>query len=895
METASKVEVAIKKFRDNQKLTAGGSHEKKETAKIRMVAKETVNITTDEKNDPMAEFDQFFLFKESEKAKEVLNAEIRRNISPIVSDGLDKSNEEGIVNSTDVLLTIEVVDQVNEEAGTSKTNDDSSEEEDLHGTDDNNKRGPEYFFPTPEEISNLQSPEEGTTFPTLDATVRFVNVYAHVKGFAVIKGRNYKQRRITLVCNKNRHTTSRLVGPRQRRRSCIGRTNCQMKVSVKLVDTQWKIDSCELQHNHDMAPSPSLTKFFLSHRNMSSHDKMLSQLLQEIRVKPTKIMQVFRRMAGTSGNVNFGKRKLDNLKQGERKNKKNSDIQYTMKYIERLQLTKPGFCCKMDVDLEGSVRSLFWTDARSRMDYKLYGEIICFDTTYSTNKYNMPFAPIIGINGHGRTIVYGWALLKDQTAETFEWIFESFLEVMEQKKPTLILTDQDQAMRNAILAIFPDAWHRFCLWHILKYLKENCSAYMAEKEGMEDYIISLIMESLTTTEFETGWNEMLVTYSCADHDHLKRMWKDRKMFFHAYFRDIFCPFTRTTGRSESFNSSFKDYILQKDTIENFLKQYELFLENVLEIENDDRFQSTQKEPVLWCRQPIERHAAGVYTRGIYLKFVTELMNSTAFGVTEVVKDQVYELRKLFYYEKAKYRRNLFTVFVDCEEMIVECECRKFQKGGILCCHVLRLFTQWDVVRIPDQYIMPRWTTEFREKELVKHKQECLDKHGSNVTHQLLVYATLMNSMNDVCADISRDVDKSREFIEEVQKLHKRLMSEPNKQSSNSIMLKVPPVIRKSSSKNNKDPASEVGSVPETSTSHAGKNINIWVNADGSTSNPVEAKDRNKKKKQKIDAGSSLKDPPVGTSKSVEKGNRMKPQSEINSQKKKNPKKRNQGV
>ncbi|KAM0928042.1 hypothetical protein ACQ4PT_002234 [Festuca glaucescens] len=615
---------------------------------------------------------------------------------------------------------LQAVDQVNDEAGTSMANGDSSEDEELHGTEDKNRRGPDYFFPTPEEIANLESPEEGTTFPTLEAAIRYVNVYAHVKGFAVIKGRNYKQRRITLVCNKNRHTTNRLVGPRQRRRSCIGRTNCQMNVSVKLVDTKWKIDSCDLQHNHDMAPSPSLTKFFLSHRNMSSHDKMLSQLLQEIRVKPTKIMQVFRRMAGTSGNVNFGKRKLDNLKQGERKNKKNLDIQYTMKYIERLQLTKPGFCCKMDVDSEGSVRSLFWTDARSRLDYKLYGEIICFDTTYSTNKYNMPFAPIIGINGHGRTIVYGCALLKDQTADTFEWLFESFMEVMEGKKPTLILTDQDQAMRNAILAIFPDAWHRFCLWHILKCLKENCSAYMAEKKGMEDCI-----------------------------------------------------------------------------------------ENVLEIENDDRFRSMQKEPVLWGRQPIERHAAGVYTR--------------------------------------------------------------------------------------DQYIMPRWTTEFREKELVKHKQECLEKHGSNVAHQPLVYATLMNSMNDVCANISRDVEKSREFIEEVQKLHKRLMSEPKKQSSNSIMLKDPPVIRKSSTKNNKEASSEVGSVSETSTAHAGKNISIWVNADGSTSNPVEAKDRNKKKKQKVDAGSSLKDPPVGNSKSVEKGNRMKPQSEINSQKKKNAKKRNQGV
>jgi hypothetical protein len=58
----------------------------------------------------------------------------------------------------------------------------------------------------------------------------------------------------------------------------------------------------------------------------------------------------------------------------------------------------------MDVDATVAVRSVFWTDARSRMDYKLYGEIISFDTTYSTNKYNMPFAPIIGSNGNGKTI-----------------------------------------------------------------------------------------------------------------------------------------------------------------------------------------------------------------------------------------------------------------------------------------------------------------------------------------------------------------------------------------------------------------------------------------------------------------------------------------------------------
>jgi hypothetical protein len=82
--------------------------------------------------------------------------------------------------------------------------------------------------------------------------------------------------------------------------------------------------------------------------------------------------------------------------------------------------------------------------------------------------------------------------------------------------------------------------------------------------------------------------------------------------------------------------------MRKDSIENFLKQYELFQENVVETENVDRFQSMQQQPTFWSHQPIEWHAAKIYTRGIYLKFLTELCNATAFGVHEVVRDKLYE-------------------------------------------------------------------------------------------------------------------------------------------------------------------------------------------------------------------------------------------------------------
>ncbi|XP_062099958.1 protein FAR1-RELATED SEQUENCE 3-like [Humulus lupulus] len=43
----------------------------------------------------------------------------------------------------------------------------------------------------------------------------------------------------------------------------------------------------------------------------------------------------------------------------------------------------------------------FWADERSRAIYDEFGDVVSFDTTYLTNKYDMPFAPFVGVNHHG--------------------------------------------------------------------------------------------------------------------------------------------------------------------------------------------------------------------------------------------------------------------------------------------------------------------------------------------------------------------------------------------------------------------------------------------------------------------------------------------------------------
>ena len=69
------------------------------------------------------------------------------------------------------------------------------------------------------------------------------------------------------------------------------------------------------------------------------------------------------------------------------------------------------------------------------MDYKCFGDAVTFDTTFKTNKFEMPFAPILGCNYHKQTIIFGCALLFNETIESFVWLFKTFLTAMSGKAP----------------------------------------------------------------------------------------------------------------------------------------------------------------------------------------------------------------------------------------------------------------------------------------------------------------------------------------------------------------------------------------------------------------------------------------------------------------------------
>ena len=47
-------------------------------------------------------------------------------------------------------------------------------------------------------------------------------------------------------------------------------------------------------------------------------------------------------------------------------------------------------------------------------------DVMVFDTTYRTNKYNLVCAPFIGINNHWKNTISACAFFADETTTSFE-------------------------------------------------------------------------------------------------------------------------------------------------------------------------------------------------------------------------------------------------------------------------------------------------------------------------------------------------------------------------------------------------------------------------------------------------------------------------------------------
>jgi hypothetical protein len=139
-----------------------------------------------------------------------------------------------------------------------------------------------------------------------------------------------------------------------------------------------------------------------------------------------------------------------------------------LKYIHDKIAENPSFHYATQMEIEEKIANIFWTDAKMSVDYAHFGDTVSFDTTFGTNRESQPFGVFVGFNQFRKMIVFGVALMYNETFESFKWLFETFLKSHNGKQPKTFYTDQDFAMGKAVEQVFHEACHGLCSFHILQ-------------------------------------------------------------------------------------------------------------------------------------------------------------------------------------------------------------------------------------------------------------------------------------------------------------------------------------------------------------------------------------------------------------------------------------------
>ncbi|GKE74956.1 FAR1-related sequence 5-like protein, partial [Tanacetum coccineum] len=166
---------------------------------------------------------------------------------------------------------------------------------------------------------------------------------------------------------------------------------------------------------------------------------------------------------------------------------------------------------------------LFWADEEAIRNYATFGDIVSFDATFHSNKYQMIFVPFTRINHHNRCITFASGLLADETAEAYIWLLKQFKEAF-GKDPEVVVTDQDPSMKIAIAECFLDTRHRLCMWHVMMKLGTKVGAALCNRTDFKRRIYDIVWTDQISPEiFEREWECMINEFELGENKWLGNM------------------------------------------------------------------------------------------------------------------------------------------------------------------------------------------------------------------------------------------------------------------------------------------------------------------------------------------------------------------------------------
>nr|XP_045087276.1 protein FAR1-RELATED SEQUENCE 5-like [Aegilops tauschii subsp. strangulata] len=487
---------------------------------------------------------------------------------------------------------------------------------------------------TPECDEHLK-PKVGMTFEGLEAVAKFYKAYAHQSGFGVRIGQQKKienkvVRTKRFMCNREGFKSKdikEINDPlRKRRKQTDTRCGCDAHIFVKLCgENTYKIDSWIEHHVHGLV-SPDKRHLIRSNRRVSERAKNTLYTCHKASIGTSQAYRLLQVSEGGIPNAGCTKRDFQNYYRGLRYKIRDADAQMFVAQLARKQEVNSAFFYDFEVNDEGNLVRVFWADATSRKNYSHFGDVISFDSTYTTNQYNMIFTPFTGVNHHLQSVLFGAGFLSNEKDESYIWLFQTFLKAMGGVAPRLIITDEAASIKNGIDKVLPATMHRLCMWHIMEKVPEKVGPLIREDSEFWPRLNSCVWGSETASEFESQWNSIITDFGLEDNEWLAKRFTIRDTWIPAYFMDIsLAGLLQTTSRSESANSFFNHFIHRRLAFVEFWLRFDTALECQREEELMADNRSMHTTPQLFTPWTMEKQGSEVFTYEVFEKFQLQVI------------------------------------------------------------------------------------------------------------------------------------------------------------------------------------------------------------------------------------------------------------------------------
>ncbi|KAF7819476.1 protein FAR1-RELATED SEQUENCE 5-like [Senna tora] len=546
-------------------------------------------------------------------------------------------------------------------------------------------------------------PRLGMGFDSEDHAYEFYNTYAGRVGFSVRKDYVNRSkidgavasRRFTCFREGFRQKDKRDVNVKRPRKET--RIGCLAQLVIsRQPDGRYRVTHFEEKHNHELVAACRV-HMLRSQKRIATTQAIESTVVDGSNVLPKLASESNYKAIGGFDDQGYDPIDYENKLSFTRvREMKEGEIEKMKQHFKSKRSKNPSFFYAFQVDSDDQITNIFWADEKMVVDYGDFGDVVCFDCSYRFYIDCRPFTTFLGINNHKQMVIFGAALLYDETIESFKWLFQVFLEAMSGRKPKTILTDQDDIIAGAISSELHETNHKICVWHVYQNALMQLNHMFVGSGSFANDLSSCFFDHEEEEDFVDAWNAFLGKYDLWENEWLCQIYESRDKWAIAYGRRIFCADITSVLRRENLTGSLKKYLKNDSDVLSFLKHLGKVVTDWHYKELEANYDMSQHMPALMGDVILLKHARDPYTPKIFELFQKEYETC----LNHVIK-HCNESGSLYRYKVSLYEHlREYTVTFNSLNETVTCSCMKFESMGVLCSHALKVLDYRNIRILP---------------------------------------------------------------------------------------------------------------------------------------------------------------------------------------------------